>query len=179
MYVLFFISLATRRIEYIACTSNPHGRWTAQQTRNLVMQLGDKHSFRFLIDDRDSKFSHAFGAAFRAEGVSVIRTPIQAPNANAYAERWVRTVRFDCLDQFSSSAEHPDPLGGHAAAQNPLTVACFENRQRFAGTRRVHQTEHKRERAGMADTQRSADLEDKRARRCPRVDASTAPKPPW
>jgi putative transposase len=99
IYVLFFISLATRRIEYIACTSNPDGHWTAQQARNLVMQLGDGHSFRFLIHDRDTKFSRAFDEIFHTEGIKLIRTPIQAPNANAYAERWVRTVRFDCLDR--------------------------------------------------------------------------------
>jgi putative transposase len=99
IYVLFFISLATRRIEYIACTSNPDGHWTAQQARNLVLQLGDGHSFRFLIHDRDTKFSRAFDEIFHSEGIKVIRTPIQAPNANAYAERWVRTVRFDCLDR--------------------------------------------------------------------------------
>src|SRR6266545_422514 len=97
IYVLFFISLATRRIEYVASTSNPDGRWVTQQARNLVMQLGDEHSFRFLIHDRDSKFSHAFEEIFRTEGIKVIRTPIQAPNANA--ERWVRTVRADCLDR--------------------------------------------------------------------------------
>ena len=62
IYVLFFISLATRRVEYIACTSNPNGRWTSQQARNLVMQLGDEQPFRFLIHDHDSKFSHAFDA---------------------------------------------------------------------------------------------------------------------
>jgi putative transposase len=93
IYVLFFISLATRRIEYIACTSNPDGQWTAQQARNLVMQFGDEHPFRFLIHDRDSKFNPAFDEIFRTEGISVIRTPIRAPNANADAERWVRTVR--------------------------------------------------------------------------------------
>jgi hypothetical protein len=84
--VLFFISLATRRIEYIACTSNPNGHWTAQQARHLVIQLGDEHSFRFLIHDRDSKFSRAFDEIFHTEGISVIRTPIQAPNANAHAD---------------------------------------------------------------------------------------------
>jgi transposase InsO family protein len=99
IYVLFFISPATRRIEYIASTANPDGRWVAQQARNLVMQLGDQHPFRFLIHDRDTKFSHAFDQVFRTEGIKVIRTPIQAPNANAYAERWVRTVRSDCLDR--------------------------------------------------------------------------------
>jgi putative transposase len=99
VYVLFFISLETRRIEYIACTANPDGRWVAQQARNLVMQLGDEQRFQFLVRDRDAKFSHAFDEVFRTEGVRVIRTPVRAPNANAYAERWVCTVRTDCLDR--------------------------------------------------------------------------------
>jgi putative transposase len=86
IYVLFFISLATRRIEYIASTSNPDGRWVSQQARNLAMQLGADQPFRFLIHDRDTKFSHALDAVFRTEDMKVIRTPIQAPNANAYAE---------------------------------------------------------------------------------------------
>jgi len=99
IYVLFFISLANRRIEYIACTTNPDGAWVTQQARNLLMEFGEQQRFRFLIHDRDSKFSHAFDEVFRSEGMRVIRTPIQAPNANAYAERWVRTVRADCLDR--------------------------------------------------------------------------------
>jgi putative transposase len=99
IYVLFFISLATRRIEYVACSSNPDGRWISQQARNLVMQLGDEQPFRFLIHDRDAKFSRAFDEVFRTEGIKVIRTPVQAPNANAFAERWVRTLRTDCLDR--------------------------------------------------------------------------------
>jgi hypothetical protein len=99
IYVLFFISLATRRIEYVACTANPGGEWVAQQARNLVMDLGEQQPFRFLVHDRDSKFNHAFDEVFRSEGIRVIRTPVQAPNANAHAERWVRTVRADCLDR--------------------------------------------------------------------------------
>jgi putative transposase len=99
IYILFFMSLATRRIEYVACTANPDGDWVAQQARNLVMQLGEQQPFRFLVHDRDSKFGHAFDEVFRAEGIRVIRTPVQAPNANAHAERWVRTVRTDCLDR--------------------------------------------------------------------------------
>jgi len=99
IYVLFFISLATRRIEYVACTSNPDGGWTAQQARNLMMQLGDEQPFRLLIHDRDRKFSRGFDEVFRSEAIDVIKTPVQAPNANAYAERWVRTVRGDCLDR--------------------------------------------------------------------------------
>ncbi len=99
IYVLFFISLATRRIEYLACTTNPDGAWVGQQARNLIMELSEQHRFRFLIHDRDTKFSHAFDEVFRTEGIRVIRTPVQAPNANAYAERWVRTVRAECLDR--------------------------------------------------------------------------------
>ena len=67
VYVLFFISLATRRIEYIACAPNPDGRWVTQQARNLVLQLGNQQPFRFLIHDRDTKFSHAFDEVFRSE----------------------------------------------------------------------------------------------------------------
>lgn len=98
--VLFFISLATRRLEFIACTPNPDGAWVTQQARNLVMQLGEhQQQFRLLIHDRDTKFSRAFNEVFRTEGIEVIRTPVRAPNANAFAERWVRTVRSDCLDR--------------------------------------------------------------------------------
>ncbi len=99
IYVLFFISQATRRVEYVVCTSNPDGGWTAQQARNLMMQLGDEQPFRLLIHDRDAKFGGAFDEVFRSEGIKVICTPVRAPNANAYAERWVRTVRADCLDR--------------------------------------------------------------------------------
>ncbi len=99
IYFLFFISLATRRIEYVACSSHPDGRWLTQQARNLAMEFADEQPFRFLIHDRDTKFSRAFDEVNRAEGIKVIRTPVQAPNANAFAERWVRTVRADCLDR--------------------------------------------------------------------------------
>jgi putative transposase len=63
------------------------------------MQLGDEHPFRFLIHDRDTKFSHAFDEVFRTEAIKIIRLPVQSPNANAFAERWMRTVRADCLDR--------------------------------------------------------------------------------
>jgi putative transposase len=106
IYVLFFISVATRRIEYVACTANPDGRWVTQQARNLVMQLGDEQPFRFLIHDRDAKFSRAFDTVFGSEDITVIRTPIQAPNANAHAERWVRTLRADCLDRILILGRH-------------------------------------------------------------------------
>jgi putative transposase len=100
IYVLFFVSLERRRIEFVSSTSSPDERWVAQQANNLLMHLGDRdQSFRFLLHDRDSKFSGAFNEVFRSEGMRMIRTPIRAPNANAYAERWVGTLRRECLDR--------------------------------------------------------------------------------
>jgi transposase InsO family protein len=100
IYVLFFISLERRRVEFVACTTNPTGAWAAQQARNLLMDFDDREQpFRFLIHDRDTKFSGGFDHVFRSEGITVIRTPIQAPNANAHAERWVGSVRRECLDR--------------------------------------------------------------------------------
>jgi transposase InsO family protein len=100
IYVLFFVSLDRRRVEFVASTANPDGRWVAQQARNLILQLGDtEQRFRFLLHDRDSKFCFDFDAVFRSEGVRIIRTPVRAPNANAHAERWVGTLRRDCLDR--------------------------------------------------------------------------------
>jgi putative transposase len=100
IYVLFFVSLERRRVEFVASTRNPDGRWAAQQARNLLMHLADRgQSFRYQLHDRDSKFSGGFDEIFRSEGVTTIRTPIRAPNANAYAERWVGTLRRECLDR--------------------------------------------------------------------------------
>jgi putative transposase len=100
IYVLFFISLESRRVEFFACTPNPTGAWVAQQARNLLMALDDREqSLRFLIHDRDSKFSGGCDHVFQSQGIAVIRTPVQAPNANAHAERWVGSVRRECLDR--------------------------------------------------------------------------------
>lgn len=99
IYVLFFVSLERRRVEFVAST-NPDGRWVAQQARNLLMLLADREqSFQFLLHDRDSKFGRAFDEVFRSEGLRIIRTPVRAPNANAYAERWVGTLRRESLDR--------------------------------------------------------------------------------
>ena len=99
LYVLFFIQLHTRRVHLAGVTANPTGAWVAQQARNLAVTLDEEAtSFRFLIRDRDSTFTRAFDDLWRAVGAEVIRTPIQAPNANAVAERWVGTVRRECLD---------------------------------------------------------------------------------
>jgi len=96
-YVLFFIELESRYVHLAGCTTNPPGGWVTQQARNLSFS-GVFERMRFLIHDRDSKFTSAFDEVFRSEGIKVIHTPIRAPQANAYAERFVRTIRGECLD---------------------------------------------------------------------------------
>lgn len=99
LYVLFFIDLGTRRVYLSGITANPHAFWVTQQARQLVWELEESETtFRFLIHDRDKKFTKVFDAIFKSEGINIILTPYRAPNANAYAERWVRTVRTECLD---------------------------------------------------------------------------------
>ncbi len=93
-YVLFFIHLATRRVFVTGCTAHPHSTWVTQQARQLVRESGENQlSIRFLIRDHDTKFATAFDAVFQSERMEIIRTPFRAPNANAYAERWVRMLR--------------------------------------------------------------------------------------
>jgi len=79
-------------------TAKPDAGWMAQQARNLFLNLPEGGAPRFLVRDRDTKYAGAFDDVFRAEGTRVIRTPVRAPLANAHAERWVRTVRAECLD---------------------------------------------------------------------------------
>jgi putative transposase len=99
LYALFFIELGSRRVHVARVTAHPDSAWVTQQARNLAMALEvGTAPARFLIHDRDAKFSRLFDEVFRTEGTEVILTPIRAPKANAYAERWVETVRAECLD---------------------------------------------------------------------------------
>jgi transposase InsO family protein len=99
LYVLFFLEHGTRRVHLAGCAANPDGGWVVQQARQFAWSLCARATpARFLIHDRDSKFGRSFDDVFRSEGVQIIRTPFRTPQANAFAERWVGTVRRDCLD---------------------------------------------------------------------------------
>src|ERR671930_1461934 len=100
LHVLFYIELKRRRVHLAGVTANPTGAWIAQQARNLIMTLAEQEQRpRFLIRDRDRKFDAAFDEIFRSEAIRVIRAPIGAPRAKAHAERWVGSVRRECLDR--------------------------------------------------------------------------------
>jgi len=98
-YVLFFIEVETRRVHLCGITTNPTGEWVTQRARNLARSLEDSgRVVRHLIRDRDAKFTRSFDDVWRSIGAQVVRTPVRAPNANAYAERWIGTARRECLD---------------------------------------------------------------------------------
>jgi hypothetical protein len=140
IYVLFFISVATRRIEYVACSSNPDGRWDTQQARNLTKQFEDEQPFRFLIHDRDTKFSRAFDEVFRAEGIKVIRTRrarrrTQTPSPSVGSAQFAPTASTGSL---SSDAATSSTCSAPTAATATRTgrTAPYNCSRQTAATRR-------------------------------------------
>jgi len=141
LYILVVIEHDRRRVHLAGITAHPTGDWITQQARNLLMDLGDRADrFRFLIRDRDTKFTTAFDAVFAGAGIRIIRTPVRAPRANAIAERLIGTLRQECLD--------------HLLITGPrhLEVVLREYVQHF-NTHRPHRSLDQRPPAG--DTPRS------------------------
>jgi putative transposase len=139
LHVLFFIEHGTRRAHLAGITTHPAGAWVTQQARNLLMNLEDSGSrLKFLIRDRDTKFAAKFDAVFTASGVRIIKTPVQAPRANALAERWIASARRERLDRMLITGERHLHLvlGEHADHYN---------------THRPHRTLHQNPPAGRQD----------------------------
>jgi len=106
------MEVATQHVQVPGGTAHPHGSWTAQQARNLLMDLGDRTAwFRFLIRDRDAKFISAFDEIFAGAGMRIVKTPPRTPRANCYADRWIRTARAEC-------SEYADHYNGHRPHQS-------------------------------------------------------------
>jgi transposase InsO family protein len=148
-YVLFFIELDTRRVYVTGVTANPVREWVIQQARNLSSVLAERAvAVRFLIRDRDAKFTASFDEVFRSEGIRIICTPVRAPRANAFAERFVGTVRRECLDRMLVFSRHQleavlsefvDHYNGHRPHRSldqasplgppPLPISCPDQKR--------------------------------------------------
>ena len=152
-FTLFVIDIATRRVSVAGTTTNPTSAWMEQIARNLTdYETGFLNEKRFLIIDRDAIFSPRFKSILRGSGVEILLTAYQAPNMNAYAERFVRSIKSECLDQMvflgkeslvraiSEYAEHYHDERSHQGIGNEIVNGAkaegegdIEARERLGG----------------------------------------------
>jgi putative transposase len=146
IYVFFVLEVGTRRVHVLGVTRHPTGEWVTPQARNFMLASGERaHGFRFLVRDRDTKFTASFDAVFADVGISVLRSPPRAPKANAYAERWVSTIRRECLDRMLIFHErqlvhvlkayeaHYNTHRPHRALEQRSPIECSETQRSSSG----------------------------------------------
>ena len=117
-YALFFIAHGSRRVWLACCTANPSGVWVTQQARNLGLDFAD-HGVRFLIRDRDSKYSGPFDEVFRSEGIRIVKTPVRSPKANAIAERFC-PHRSRGVSGLATDPQPPSPRARPPRLRRPI-----------------------------------------------------------
>jgi putative transposase len=136
IYVFFVLEVDTRTVHLLGTTTNPDGRWTTQQIRNLLMDLGDHLTqFRFLVRDRAGQFTASFDAILEDVGIRVVRIPPRSPRANCFAERFVRTLRAELTDRMLIFNQRHvrvvlAPTSATTTADDPTEPATIAHRNR-------------------------------------------------